>query len=214
MPVSTDTGFFSMVTDNTVYSIAILAGGQSRRMGQNKAHVNLLGKPVLQWVIDAVSPLTDDLFLVTNTPTEYRSFNLRMVGDILPGNAALGGIYTALFAARHPWVFLLACDMPLVRPAVISLMATLRYNVDVVVPRITAHPESLHAFYRKTCVPAIESRLAAKQLRVVGFFDEVTTLYVPAETIAPVTANFSFLTNLNTPADVQRVRELLENRHP
>ena len=71
---------------HTPYSIAILAGGQSRRMGRNKALITLHGKPVLQWVIDAVAPLTDDLFLVTNTPAEYRPFNLPHHPP--PGNAA------------------------------------------------------------------------------------------------------------------------------
>ena len=200
-----------MDTNTTPYSIAILAGGQSRRMGRNKALIDLFGRPVLQWVIDAVTPLTDDLFLVTNTPAEYRAFNLPMVGDILPGNAALGGIYTAIATAKHSWVFLLACDMPLVRADAIALLASLRAGVDVVVPRITPHPETLHAFYRKTCLPEIESRLAEKSLRVVGFFDAVRVRYVPAETIAPVTGNFDFLTNLNTPADLERVRKILKN---
>lgn len=193
------------------YSIAILAGGQSRRMGRNKALIDLHGKPVLQWVIDSVAPLTDDLFLVTNTPAEYRAFNLPMVGDIFPGNAALGGIYTGIVKARHEWVLLLACDMPLVRADVIDLLASLRDDADVVVPRVTPHPETLHAFYRKTCIPAIELRLAEKSLRVVGFFDDVTVRYVSAEQIAAVAGNTDFLTNLNTPEELHRVQKILKN---
>jgi len=196
---------------HTPYSIAILAGGQSRRMGRNKALITLHGKPVLQWVIDAVAPLTDDLFLVTNTPAEYRPFNLPMVSDILPGNAALGGIYTAIATAKHPWTFLLACDMPLVRADAIEALASMRDGVDVVVPRITPHPETLHAFYRKTCLPAIEAQLAKKSLRVVGFFDAVRVRYVDADTIIAVTGNFDFLSNLNTPEDVERVLKILKN---
>ncbi len=180
-------------------------------MGRNKALIDLLGKPVIRWTIDAVAPLTDDLFLVTNTPAEYRAFNLPMVGDIHPGNAALGGIHTAIATAKHPWVFLLACDMPLVRADVITLLASLRDGVDVVIPRITPHPETLHAFYRKTCLPAIESRLAEKLLRVVGFFDTVRVRYVNADTIAAVTGNFDFLTNLNTPEDLELVLKILKN---
>ncbi len=196
---------------NTPYSIAILAGGQSRRMGRNKALIDLHGKPVIRRVIDAVAPLTDDLFLVTNTPAEYRAFNLPMVSDILPGNAALGGIYTAIATAKHPWAFVLACDMPLVRADVIELLASLRADADVVVPRISPHPDTLHAFYRKTCLPAIKTRLAEKSLRVVGFFDAVRVRYVNADTIAAVSGNFNFLTNLNTPADVERVLKILKN---
>lgn len=192
------------------FSIAILAGGQSRRMGQNKALINLLGKPVLQWVIDAVASLSDDIFLVTNTPENYRAFQLPMVGDIFPGNAALGGIHTAVATARHSWVMLLACDMPLIRADIVRAMAAQRGDADVVVPRIAGRAEPLHALYRKTCRAAIEASLAAQQLRVIHFFEAVTVRYIsPVDLGEP---NFNFLTNLNTPEDLQRVTKILENQ--
>ncbi len=199
-----------MSNRETPFSIAILAGGQSRRMGQNKALINLLGKPVLRWVIDAVASLSDDIFLVTNTPESYRAFQLPMVGDILPGNAALGGIHTAVATARHPWVMLLACDMPLIRADIIRAMAAQRGDADVVVPRIAGRAEPLHALYRKTCRAAIEASIAAQQLRVISFFEAVAVRYIsPADLGEP---NFNFLTNLNTPEDLQRVTKILENQ--
>ena len=122
-----------MPNQEAPYSIAILSGGQSRRMGQNKALMDLQGKPVLQWVIDTVRPLSDDVYLVTNTPDDFRRFGLPMVGDVFPGNAALGGIHSAIANARHDWVLLLACDMPLIRAEIIRRLAHWRGNVDAVV---------------------------------------------------------------------------------
>lgn len=192
------------------FSIAILAGGQSRRMGQNKALLSLHGKPVLQWVIDAVQSLSDDVFLVTNTPEDYQSFGLPMMGDIFPGNAALGGIHSAIANARHTWVLLLACDMPLVQAEAIHAMAAMRGDMDAVVPQVDGRAEPLHAMYRRTCLPAIEAKIGARQLRIIGFFDDITVRYISPKDLEQT--DFGFLTNLNTPEDMREITRILKNQ--
>jgi len=187
--------------DQLPFSVAILAGGQSTRMGQDKALLTLAGKPVLQHVIDAVAPLTDDLFLGTNTPNNYQQFGLPMVPDIMPGKASLGGIYTAIARARHDWVFVVACDMPLLNPRVVTFLAGLRLRADVVAPRIFPQPETLHAFYHKRCLPFIKPYLDANRLKVIGFFDDVSVSYVEKADLQSVAPSFDFLTNVNTPQD-------------
>ena len=201
-----------MDASSAPFSIAILAGGQSRRMGRDKALIALDGQPILQRVILAVQNLTDDLFLVANAPHRYRAFGLPVIPDILPGKAALGGIYTAIARARYEWVLVLACDMPFLDPRVIALLADHRRHADVVVPRIAPQPETLHAFYRKTCLPAIRKRLAANRLRIIGFFEEVTVTYLPADVLQTVAPNFDFLINLNTPDELERARQILARR--
>ena len=189
------------------FSVAILVGGQSRRMGQNKALLDVDGVPLLQRVIDPVRNLTNDLFLVTNTPEIYRRFGVRMVGDVMPGKAALGGIYTALLTARHEWVFLLACDMPKLDPNVITFLAEHRVGVDVVTPRIESHPETLHTFYRQSCRSLIKPRLTANELRVTDVYAEARVCYVDQTMLAQVSDNFNFLINLNTLADLADWRQ-------
>jgi molybdopterin-guanine dinucleotide biosynthesis protein A len=208
-PVSIDTGFLKIIgivlmdaAKQPDFSVAILVGGQSRRMGRNKALLEVDGTHLLQRVIDAVRNLTDDLFLVTNTPEVYQPFGLRMVGDVMPGKAALGGIYTALLKAQYEWVFLLACDMPRLDPKVITFLADLRVGVDIVTPQVEAHPETLHTFYRKSCESLIKPRLAADELRVTGFFSEARVRYVDRAALGQVSDDFDFLVNLNTPADL------------
>lgn len=61
-------------------SVAILAGGQSRRMGTNKSFVPLAGKPLIQHVIERLTPLRLPMMLITNTPEQYTAFNLPMYG--------------------------------------------------------------------------------------------------------------------------------------
>ncbi len=194
------------------FSVAILAGGQSRRMGQNKALMRLGGIPVLQWEINAVKGLTTDLFLVTNSPKIYAPFNIPAKPDVIPGKAALGGIYTALTCAKHDWVLVLACDMPLLNPAIITFLAQQRQKADAVIPLVGNHPETLHAFYHKRCLPVIQKRINANELKVIGFFDEVQVYYVNKRALQTITPNFDYLTNLNTPAEFQRLKDIIEKK--
>ena len=194
------------------FSVAILAGGQSRRMGQNKALMKLGELPILQWEINAVKNLTTDLFLVTNSPQVYAPFNIPAKPDVLPGKAALGGIYSALTYAKHNWTLVLACDMPLLNPAIITFLAQQRQAADVVIPLVSAHPETLHAFYHKRCLPAIKKRISANKLKATGFFDEIQVRYVNKEALQAITPNFDYLSNLNTPAEFRRLKGIFEKK--
>lgn len=200
-----------MVT-TTAYSIAILAGGQSKRMGTNKALLPLQQKPVLQWVIDAVEKLSDDLFLVTNTPELYAAFDIRPVPDIFVDHATLGGLHAALGHARYEWVFVVACDMPLIAPEPITLLQQYWPDHDVVVPVVGDYPEPLYAFYRRTCRPRIEAQLRRKVLKVSTFYQHVRCQYVPQHVFSQACPNLDCLTNLNTPEDLQHLRRQLAAR--
>ena len=194
------------------FSVAILAGGKSRRMGQNKAQMRLGGMPILQWELNAVKDATDDLFLVANVAAPYKSFNIPVKPDVTPNKAALGGIYSALTHAKYNWVLLLACDMPLLNPAIITFLAQQRQQADVVIPLVGKHPETLHAFYHKRCLPPIKKRIAANKLKVIGFFNEVRVCYVNKTALQTVTPNFNYLINLNTPAEFRRVEDIVKKK--
>jgi molybdopterin-guanine dinucleotide biosynthesis protein A len=197
-------------TGNPYFSVAILAGGRSRRMGENKALLKVGGVAVLQRVINAVKNLTDDLFLVTNTPQVYQNFSLPMALDVIPDKAALGGVYTAILQSRHEWTLVLACDMPLLKTQVIIFLADYLNTADVVCPLIKSYPETLHTFYRKTCLPIIKRQIAADILKINDFFDQVNVRYINEAMLSSVTPNYNFLLNVNTPADLAMARSVIE----
>ena len=154
--------------------------------------------------------MTDDLFINANTPAEYDQFRLRVEPDVYPGRAALGGIYTAVRAAKYHHVLVVACDMPFLNFRLLRYLADLAPTADVVVPLVTPpQPETLHAIYSKTCLPAIESRLRASQLRIIGFFDEVSVRYIERQDVARFDPTFRSFINLNTPDDLEEARRLV-----
>ncbi len=100
-------------------TVVIQAGGESRRMGQDKALLPFLGKPLIQRVIERVASLADELLVTTNRPEAYQFLDLPLFPDVIPGRGALGGLYTALSAASQPLVAVVACDMPFASPALL-----------------------------------------------------------------------------------------------
>lgn len=197
------------MTQKTPISVAILAGGQSKRMGRDKAFLTVGGVPVIERVIARVRSLTDDLFISTNDGEKYRQFGLPTVPDIIPNKAALGGIYSAIRVAKYEHVLVVACDMPFLNRPLLEHLIRLAPTADVVTPRIhKTQPETLHAVYSKTCLPAIEAKLAANRLRIIGFFDEVTVRYLEAPEISAFDPQLHSFLNMNTPDDWQTLDQL------
>ena len=188
--------------------MGILAGGQSRRMGQDKAFLPIGGRPVIERVIERVAPLTDDLVLITNNPDKYRHLGQRMVSDRIPGKGALGGIHTAVHVASHTYCLVVACDMPFLNSKLLRYLAGLASGFDVVVPCIEGFPETLHAIYGKACLEPIESCLRADSLKIVSFFGEVHVRYVERAEVAQFDPRFQSFLNMNTPADWEQLRRL------
>ena len=102
---------------------AILAGGFSRRLGQDKAALQLGGKPLALWVSEALAPLVTSCWLITNQPLAHQSFGLPLMTDLRPFQGPAGGLITALFSARTPWVLAAAVDNPFLAPALLAELA-------------------------------------------------------------------------------------------
>lgn len=189
-------------------SVAILAGGQSKRMGRDKALLNVGGRLLLERVIERVKPLTNDLFLSTGSPEKYARFGLRRVVDIYPGKAALGGIYSALKAARHPHVLVVGCDMPFLNLALLQYLAGLAPTAAAVIPVVDPpHPEALHAVYSKDAIPAIESLLQHNRLRIANLFAEISVRYVARAEMITFDPQFLSFINVNTPDDWAKIQK-------
>ena len=189
-------------------SAIVLAGGLSRRLGRDKAVEPFDGEPLIRRVIGRLSELTTETVVVANS--EARASQLPLPGDaktavdIYPDSGSLGGIFTGLTAATNDWGFVVACDMPFLNSALISHMLTLRQGCDAVVPVLNGYPEPTHAAYSKTCLPHIERRLEARQLKIAGFFDDVRVRYVSEDEIDGFDSERLSFFNVNTPEDLAR----------
>jgi molybdopterin-guanine dinucleotide biosynthesis protein A len=187
---------------------AILAGGESSRMGENKAFVTVGGVPIIERVIACLQAVVNDLTIITNTPADYVHLGLPLQTDILPGKATLGGLYTAIERASAPYTFVVSCDQPFLNPVLLRYLAGLRSGFDVVVPlNREGYPQSMHALYSKACAGPIRQRLEADRLKVIGFFPDVRVREVGADEIDLIDPERWSFTNVNTPEDLAIARQ-------
>lgn len=193
-------------------TIAIQAGGQSRRMGRDKALVPLGGTPMIEIQLHALQGLAEDVLITTNHPADYAYLGVRLASDPVPGAGALAGLRTALAAARGESVLVLACDLPFVsRPLLEHLLARAR-QADVVIPRRGGEFEPLLAVYSRSVLAAVDKALAAGHARMISFFPEVRVLALePDEWERFDPEGLSFF-NVNTPEELIEAERLLAGR--
>ncbi|HEV2250130.1 MAG TPA: molybdenum cofactor guanylyltransferase [Candidatus Limnocylindria bacterium] len=182
-------------------SAAIMAGGKSKRMGQDKAWIELDGEPLITRVAGVLAEVADDVLIVANDPT-YERLGLRVVHDRWPDGGALGGIATGVGAALHDTVLVAACDMPFLSADVWRLLLGHVGDADVVIPRIGGEYETLHALYAKACVPQMARAIAENRLRVISFFDAVTVKAIEEPELRVVDPTLRAFTNVNTPEEL------------
>ena len=200
--------------DKSAITAVILAGGQSRRLGRDKAVEPFDGEPLIRRVIRRASEAASAQQVVVVVAEPQRAAALPLdeehltAIDVFPDCGSLGGIYTGLDASTTEWSLVTACDMPFLSAPLLAHMAGLRDDVDAVVPVVDGRPEPTHALYNRRCLPAIEARLRAGQLKISGFFDDVAVRYVTENEIRDFDPDLLSFFNINRPEDLAQAMEL------
>ena len=192
-------------------SVVIQAGGQSSRMGEDKALKPFLGKPLIQRLIDRLSPVAGEIIVTTNRPEDYAFINLRLVPDLKPGRGSLGGLYTAIASAAFPFAAVVACDMPFASAKLIESAHRLMVEeeADVVIARTDEGYEPFHAVYRRAaCLPAIEASIEADQWKVIAWFPKVKVRTLTPEEVKSFDLSGLCFWNLNTPEEFAEAEEI------
>ncbi len=207
--------------DRPPASAVVLAGGLSRRLGQDKRRLRLWGEAgptLLERTVATAGALCADVVVVLNDPADWGHLPARLVGDRYPDGGALGGIASGLAAAREGFALVLACDMPLLSPPLLRAMLALPRDYDVLAPRALTPGatrnrqgvEPLHAIYSRACLAPIRAALAAGQRQIAAFFPAVRVAYLdPAEIRRHDPMGHSFL-SINTVEQMDDARRQLD----
>jgi molybdopterin-guanine dinucleotide biosynthesis protein A len=193
---------------------AVLAGGKGVRLGRDKARVVLGGATLLDRAIATLAALCDEVLVVGRTSDYTPRPGVRALVDLRPGCGSLGGIYTALVAAAHPLCVVVACDMPFLNETLLRHLVALAEveGADVVAPLVHGHPETLHAVYRRTCLPPIAAQLDRGDLKIARFFDAVRVRYVERAEIEALDPDLRSLFNINYPQELDAAAAAFEGR--
>ena len=191
----------------------VLAGGRSRRLGRDKAVELVGGEPLISRVIGRMSEVTDEIVVVVNGIDRASQLPLPqdavVVVDAYPDKGSLGGIFSGLRAGREDWAMVVACDMPFVNVALLRHILDQADKCDAVVPLLDGRPEPIHAAYSKVCLPAIERKILADDLKIAGFFEEVRVKFVAEREVDSFDPDHLSFFNINTEQDLQKAAELV-----
>lgn len=185
-----------MIADCTAL---ILAGGDSSRMGQDKATLLLAGETLLARVTSSLRPLFAKLIVSVRQPRA--EVTQAQVCDAQADGGPLAGLVAGLAQVETPWMFAVACDMPFIQPALITQMASLRGEQDALVAMIDGHPQPLFAFYAKQALPVMQAALAGGEKRVRAVLKQLDVRYVNEAELREYDPQFRSFIDLDTPQD-------------
>ena len=202
-------------------SAIILAGGGSRRLGQEKTRLEFEGKPLLCWIIERLSLAADEVIVVARSE-EHAGRLSEFIGcgngiafawDSVSGFGPVAGLDAGMSRAGGGLVFATACDLPFLSPKVVELLFSVAEEeggCDAVVPlHPSGYVEPLHSVYaRERMAAACRKAIKNGERKIRIPLAELCIRHVPVERIRNLDAELLTFFNLNTPEDLQRAREL------
>ncbi len=180
-------------------------------MGTDKRHLSVHGKPLLDRVTSVLLELFPEVLLVlAEEDIEISNERIRIVTDLIPGCAAVGGLYTGLYHSRYPRVFVVACDMPFINPAVIELFLQESDATDIVLAQLVTGVQPLHGLYSKRCLPILKEMIEARDLRLQNIADKqgLTVRCISEAEIKALDPQCLSFLNLNSPADLELANKI------
>lgn len=183
-------------------TVAILAGGKSKRMGFNKELLEIDSNRLIYNNINKLEDVFDEILIVTNNPDYYKNFNVKTVKDIFFQKGPLSGIHSALYYGKSEYIYILPCDIPFIDLEFIELLKEelSRSNKEVIVGRKGRFTEPFNGFYSKKTLKKIEKNLDTDELSIHSLLEKVNVEYIDLEKI---NIGVDIFLNLNTKEDLR-----------
>lgn len=186
-----------MIADCTAL---VFAGGDSRRMGRDKLALELGGQSLLTRALELMRELFPQTLVSVQRPRD--GVDAPQICDEIPDAGPLAGLCAGLSAARTPWVFAVAADMPWLMPAVIERLAAFRANHQAVVPVIDGQLCPLTAFYAADALPALRVALARPgKPGIVAALPELDACFVDERQLGEIDGLPRHFADIDTPED-------------
>lgn len=194
-------------------SLALLAGGRSRRMGRDKALIPFAGGTLIEWLRDRLAPGFSHTFVVAKDVRRFRDLGVPAVTDARPEDSPTCGVYTALLASPTPRTICLGCDVPFVTRALLERLADMAPPYEVLVPRDDTGLQPMCAVYSRGALPALERMLDEGRRRLDLIVDYVHAGLADVAELGVGDPRVLFF-NVNTPRDLETARRLAQGLAP
>lgn len=185
----------------------ILAGGENKRLPIIKGFLELKGRKIIESNIELLNEIFDGVIISTNTPEQYFYLGMPMVGDVINYRGPMTGILSALITLEETEIFVIACDMPFLKPELIRYIVsrwTDRY--EALVPVFDGKPQPLLGIYSKKLVPKMEKSIKIQQRGLREFLASIEVHYIEEEKVRELDYEGRSFVNINTIQDYEKER--------
>jgi molybdopterin-guanine dinucleotide biosynthesis protein A len=192
-----------------VKSAVVLVGGEARRAnGQEKYFFTYHGRTFIERLVDSLQEVVDEIILVARDPEQCKRFHqitgIRCITDVRKGIGPIGGLHAGSLAAQGEFIFVSACDMPCINPAVIAYLFDCIEDYDAVIPSWNPDMlEPLHAVYRRTSLLTYLECHDSLSLRAM--VKSFSARYIPVDELKIIDPDLRTFTNINKPEDLERI---------
>jgi molybdopterin-guanine dinucleotide biosynthesis protein A len=160
--------------------LIVLAGGESRRMGRNKALLPVGGETLIQFVLRQLEGRFAEILISSGSPDPFAFLGKRVIADPRPGQGPMMGIHTAISRSAYRKYFITACDVPVIELAFVRRLVKRAADFPLVLPtRDGITPEPLFGVYDRELLPAMETLLAAGERSLLPLLASSRTTLVP-----------------------------------
>ncbi len=198
--------------------VIILAGGKSSRLKANKVFLKIRCEPLISEIVRVASDVTESIVVAIGSRDDEEEFaailpgRVKIVKDTVDEKAALYGVLTGLRAAETDFAAVLAADLPFVNSEVIRILSYEAQDFDLAIPEWpNGNIEPLYAVYRvASSRRAFSDAIKAGGVRIQDAIDRLEKVnYVPVDRFLQVDKSLRCFFNVNTKADLERVRSIL-----
>ncbi|MEM3623526.1 MAG: molybdenum cofactor guanylyltransferase [Candidatus Bathyarchaeia archaeon] len=201
-------------------SAVILAGGFSRRFGQDKGLLPLANKTLIEHVLNAISKIADEKIVVVSSEAQVESYakvvgsKVKIFVDEDNVQSPLVGALKGFKEALNEYALLLPCDTPLLSKDILSLLLDLCPNKNAVIPRWpNGYIEPLQAVYcTKPALDAAKKALSEGKMNMQSMVDKLRGVrYVSTLVLRQLDPELKSFFNVNTPMDLRKAEAMLKN---
>jgi molybdopterin-guanine dinucleotide biosynthesis protein A len=190
----------------------VLVGGQSKRMGQDKALLVLGGQLLALRTVERVRPVVAEVKLV-GSPARYPHLGVPVVADAAGGKGPLGGIVAALRDTAFDWNLVVACDLPYLTTRFLEWLLGQAANSgesDALVPQSEESAQPLCAAYHRRALPAFERVLSEGDPKIDRAFPQLRVRFLPPAELLKFAFTQRMFKNMNTPEDYAEAMRIIK----
>jgi molybdenum cofactor guanylyltransferase len=197
----------------------ILSGGKSSRMGSDKALLKIGSETIIERITNLIKSIFSDVFIVSNTPGDYKFLNIPLYEDIYKSKGPLSGIHSGLVHSSTDKNFFISCDLPLVSEELIRFVVDYKSDKPARFCFAGGRHHYLSGIYAKALLPEIERIIRVEQnyqgekgktFSMKNLFMNVEVKVINVETLPFYDENLFF--NLNTPEDFEHLKKILSTQ--